>query len=126
MLTDFQNSFTDRFISKFATKPLLIIPPRLSCVTTLPCEIPEFKKLPCSRPESMKQAVMQKLSYSEQLLKFLTVILELFSSLTKRYTEWPYLNSHSMTVCICCDAEEKYCSKMLLHMIRGRLVTSCL
>ena len=39
----------------------------------------------------MKQAVMQKLSHLEQLLlKFLTVILALFSSLTKRYTEWPY------------------------------------
>ena len=41
---DFQNSFTDRFISKFATKRLLIIPPHLNCVTTLPCEISEFKK----------------------------------------------------------------------------------
>jgi len=59
MLTDFQNSFTDRFTSKFATKPLLIIPPHLKCVTTLPYEISQFKKLPCSRPESMKQAVMQ-------------------------------------------------------------------
>ena len=59
MLTDLQNSFTDRFNSKFATKPLLIVPPRLNCVTKLPCEVSEFKKLPCSRPESMKQAVMQ-------------------------------------------------------------------
>jgi len=62
MLTDFQNSFTDRFSSKFATKPLLITPPYLNCVTTLPCEILKYqssKKLPCSRPESMKQAVMQ-------------------------------------------------------------------
>jgi len=31
-----------------------------------------------------------KLSHSEQLLKFLTVILALYSSLTKRHTEWPY------------------------------------
>ena len=44
MLTDFQNSFTDRFTSKFATKPL-IIPPHLNCVTTLPCEISDFKKI---------------------------------------------------------------------------------
>ena len=44
MLTDFLNSFTDRFTSKFATKPLVIIPPHLNCVTTLPCEISEFKK----------------------------------------------------------------------------------
>jgi len=35
------------------------------------------------------------------------VILALFSSLTKRYAERPYQNSHSMTVCICCDTEEK-------------------
>jgi len=29
-------------------------------------------------------------SHSEQLLKFLAVILALSSSLTKTYTEWPY------------------------------------
>ena len=45
MLTDFQNSFTIRFTSKFATKPLLIIPPNLNCVTTLPCEISDLKKI---------------------------------------------------------------------------------
>jgi len=85
MLTDFQNSFTGRFTSKFATKPLLIILPHLNCVTTLPCEISELKKLPCPRPESMEQAFMQNsATRSEQLLKFLTVILALFSSLTKR------------------------------------------
>jgi len=55
MLTDFQNSFTDRFNSKFATKPLLIIPLHLNYVTTVPCEISKFKKLPCSRPESMSK-----------------------------------------------------------------------
>ena len=43
MLTDFQNSFTDRFASKFATKSSLTIPPHLSCVTTLPCEISVLK-----------------------------------------------------------------------------------
>jgi len=48
MLTDFQISFTDTFTSKFATKPLLIIPPHLNCVTALPCEISEFKNLSCS------------------------------------------------------------------------------
>jgi len=39
MLTDFQNSFTDILISKFATKSSLSIPPHLKCVTTLRCEI---------------------------------------------------------------------------------------
>jgi len=44
-LTNFQYSFTDRFTSKFATKPSLIIPSHLNCVTTLPYEISEFKKI---------------------------------------------------------------------------------
>ena len=56
MLTDFQNSFTNRDISKFATKPLLITPSHLNCVTTLPCEILVLK---LARHESMKQAVVQ-------------------------------------------------------------------
>jgi len=38
MLTDFQNLFTDRFISEYATKVPLIIPPHVKCVTALPCE----------------------------------------------------------------------------------------
>jgi len=57
MLTDFQNSFTDILISKFATKSSLTISTHIKCVTTL--EISMFKKFPCSRSESMKQAVMQ-------------------------------------------------------------------
>jgi len=59
MLTDYQNSFTDRFSSKFTTKFLLTIPPHLNYVTTLPSETSVFKKLPCSISESMKQAVIQ-------------------------------------------------------------------
>jgi len=59
VLTHSQNSFTDRFTSKFATKSSLTIPPHLSCVTTLLYEISVFKKLQCSRSESIKQAVMQ-------------------------------------------------------------------
>jgi len=38
MLTDFQNVFTDRFTSKYATKTSLIIPPHLTCIAELPCE----------------------------------------------------------------------------------------
>jgi len=38
MLTDFQNSFTDRLTGKFATNSYLNIPPHLKCVATLPCE----------------------------------------------------------------------------------------
>jgi len=39
MLTDFQNSFTDRLTGKFATNTYLNIPPHLKYVATLPCEI---------------------------------------------------------------------------------------
>jgi len=39
MLTDFQNSFTGRLTGKFATNSYLIIPPHLTYVATLPCEI---------------------------------------------------------------------------------------
>jgi len=35
MLTDFQNVFADRFISKYATKT---IPPHLTSVAELPCK----------------------------------------------------------------------------------------
>ena len=38
MLTDFQIFFTDRFISKYATKSALTNPPHLKGVTELPCE----------------------------------------------------------------------------------------
>jgi len=38
----------------------------------------------------MKQAVMQNSVTQNCCLKFLTVILALFSSLTKRYTQRPY------------------------------------
>jgi len=37
MLTDFQNSFTDRFTGKYATKSLTV-PSHLKHVATLPCE----------------------------------------------------------------------------------------
>ena len=43
MLTDFQNSFTDRLSGKFAIRSLWNIPPHLRCVTTLPCEIFMFR-----------------------------------------------------------------------------------
>jgi len=37
-LTDFQNFFTNRFNSKYATKSSLTILPHLTCVAELPCE----------------------------------------------------------------------------------------
>jgi len=39
MLTDFQNSFTVRLISKRIMKESLNIPPHLKRVATLPCEM---------------------------------------------------------------------------------------
>ena len=38
MLTDFDNSFTDRFCNKFAVKRLLCVPPHIAYGATLPCE----------------------------------------------------------------------------------------
>ena len=43
MLTDLQNSFTDRINGKFTIKSLWNIPPHLRYVTTLPCEIFLFR-----------------------------------------------------------------------------------
>jgi len=43
MLTDFQNSFTDGLIGKFAINSLLNIPSNLKCIATIPCEISVFK-----------------------------------------------------------------------------------
>ena len=39
MLTDYQNSFTDRLIGKFATNLSLNVTLHLKYVATLPCEI---------------------------------------------------------------------------------------
>jgi len=49
MFTDFQNSSTDIFISKNATKPSFTIPPHLTCVSELPCEtsVSEIAKIWC-------------------------------------------------------------------------------
>ena len=54
MLTDFQNSFTGRLTSKFATNSYLNIPPHLKRVATLPCKISMFKKSQCSRSNLSK------------------------------------------------------------------------
>ena len=68
MLTDFQHSFTDRLISKFATKSSLSILPHLKCVTTLPCEILVFKN--CHAQDMIYEASCRaQLSHSKQLLK---------------------------------------------------------
>jgi len=90
MLSDFQNSVTSRFTSssKFPTKSSLTIPPPLIMLLHYVVKYQCSKKLPCSRPECMKQAVMQGSAAQNSCQKFLTVILALFSSLTKRYTAW--------------------------------------
>jgi len=67
MLTDFQNSFTGKFTSKFATKSSLIIPPHLYCVTTLPCEISVFKEIALLKTWVYEASCHSKLSHSKQL-----------------------------------------------------------
>jgi len=72
-LTDFQNSFTDRFAIKSAIKSLLNIPSHLNSVTTLPCEISMFGKLLYSRTWRSKlpcktlplKTVVEKFIYSD-------------------------------------------------------------
>jgi len=64
MLTDFQNSFTDRLTSKFATKSSLTIPPHLKCVTTLPCELSVLKN-----SHAQDLSLWSKLSCKTQPLK---------------------------------------------------------
>jgi len=82
--------FTTRLNCKFAMKSSLNIPPLLKDVATLPREISTFNKLPCSRTE------WSKLQCKTQPVKTFveknscTVMLALFNSLTKRYTEWSY------------------------------------
>jgi len=71
MLTDFQNSLTNRLISKFAVKLSLTIPPQshLKRVTTLHCQTLECGPMPnlmvtlpniggalCSTPQSLADA----------------------------------------------------------------------
>jgi len=55
----------------------------------------------------VKQATMQDSATQTVAKKLCTIILALFSSLTKRHADWLYWKSHSMTVCTCCDTEEK-------------------
>jgi len=68
MSTDFQNAFTDRFTSKFATKSSLTIPAHLNCVTTLPWEI-SVLKIAMLKTGLYEASCHAKLSYSKQLLK---------------------------------------------------------
>jgi len=59
------------------------------------------------------------------VVKKSVVFLELFSSLTKRFrvaiTKFPRYDYASAAT-----EKKRFCSKMLLHMISGRSVTSCL
>ena len=82
MLTDFHNSFTDRLSSKFTIKSTLNIPPHLTNVATLPCEIPEFKK--CRTQGLNNSNCHVKLSHSKSLLKYTCpVMIPLFNSVIK-------------------------------------------
>ena len=82
MLTDFHNSFTDRLASKFAIKSTLNIPPHLTNVATLPCEISGFKK--CRTQGLNNSNCHVRLSYPKSLLKYTCpVMIPLFNSVIK-------------------------------------------
>ena len=67
MLTDFENSFTDRLSSKFLVTRLLNIQPHLKRVATLPCEIVVFKNR--NDPELCEENCHARLSQSKHLPK---------------------------------------------------------
>jgi len=69
MLTDFQNSFTNRLSGKFATNSYLNIPPHLKCVATLPCEISMFKNRHAQ--ELIEANCHVRLSHSKNCFKIL-------------------------------------------------------
>ena len=82
MLTNFYNSFTDRLVSKVTIKSTLNIPPHLTNVATLPCEISEFKK--CRTQGLNKWNCRVRLSYSKSLLIYTClVMIPLFNSVIK-------------------------------------------
>ena len=55
ILTDFKNSFTSTLCGKFAIKWLLVIPPHLNSVATLPCETLMSVKLAIAAVSSCTQ-----------------------------------------------------------------------
>jgi len=63
LLTDFQNSFTDRLSGKFA-QIFFKIPPHLKYVATLPCKISMFKN-------RNAQEVIEANFHSKTVLKYL-------------------------------------------------------
>jgi len=83
-------SFTDTFTSKFATKSSLTIPPHLNCVTTLFLWNISVQIIAVFKIWVYKASRHAKLSHSKQLLKIPYSHFSVISSLTKRYTEWPY------------------------------------
>ena len=94
MLTNFQNSFTDRLSSKFLVTRLLNIQPHIKCVTTLPCEIVVFKNR--NDPELCKENCHARLSHSKHLPKNIYPVIlasfpftdeKIFSGHTEKPTE---------------------------------------
>jgi len=71
MLTDFQNSFSDRFISKFAIKSSLIISPHFNCVTSYYTTLWNISvpKIAILKTWVYEASCHAKLSHSKQLLK---------------------------------------------------------
>ena len=84
-------------------------------VQKLPCSTPEWSTLSCNT-QPLKKVVENFLT---MILAFLFHWLEdIPSSHIKIPTVWLYASAATQ--------KKRHCSKMLLYMIRGRLVTSCL
>jgi len=122
MLTDFQNSFTDRLISNFAIKSLLNTLSHLNCVTTLPCEMSMFKKLPCSRTEWSKLPCKTQ-PVKTDVEKFLYSDINIVWVIDEKIYSVVIVKSHRRTVGSCHDTEEKMSRQMTLNSISGRLDT---
>ena len=115
MLTDFENSFTDRLSSKFLVTGLLNIQPYLKCVATLPCEIVVFTNH--NDPELCKEnchAAIQNICW-KYLPSDVSIISvhwrnDIYSAHTKKPKEW-------LTECICSNQEERQHDKTPAHKI---------
>jgi len=84
MLTDSEDSFTDRLSSKLAAKQQLNIPPNLKRVAAPTCETFVLKNR--HAPELSEANSRAKLSYTEQLLKNIySLMLASFCASTKTF-----------------------------------------
>ena len=92
MLTDFQNSFIVRLSGKFATNSYLNIPPYLSYVATLPCEISMFKNRHVL--EVIEANCHVRLGHSKTVLKYLSGKIFIIQLTSKKTSTSAVQKSH--------------------------------